>query len=104
MNLWLTVLLGSFGAYAEKLAGYIVPASWLAQPTLKRIVDALPIGLLAALVAFQAFGKSQTLVVDGRAFGLLVAAIALWRGASFVVVVVLAAFLTGLGRAAGLLS
>lgn len=104
MSLWLPVIAASLGAYAEKLAGFIVPASWLAQPNLKRVVEALPIGLLAALVGYQAFGAGQALVLDGRLLGLLVAAVALWRGASFVVVVVLAAVLTGLGRWLGWIS
>lgn len=101
MNLWLPVIAASLGAYAEKLLGFIVPASWLTQPTLKRVIEALPIGLLAALVAFQAFGAGRELLVDGRLVGLLVAAVALWRGASFVVVVILAALLTAISRSFG---
>ena len=103
MSLWSTVLVAAFGTYIEKLAGFIVPATWLAQPGLKRIVEALPIGLLAALVGYQSFGSGQSLTVDGRLFGLAVAAIALWRGANFFVVVVSAAALTALARLAGLI-
>ena len=101
MSLWVTVLAASAGTYVEKLLGFIVPAEWLARPNFKRVAESLPVGLLSALVAYQAFGSGQTLTLDGRLFGLIVAAVALWRGASFVVVVLLAAVLTGAGRALG---
>jgi branched-subunit amino acid transport protein len=88
--LWLTVVVGSLGCYLLKLAGLSVPAAWVEQPWVARVVDFVPAALLAALVAVQAFTTDDRLVVDGRLAGLAVAALALALRAPFIVVLVLA--------------
>jgi branched-subunit amino acid transport protein len=88
--LWTAVLAGSLGCYLLKLAGLSVPASWVEQPWVARIVDFVPAALLAALVTVQAVTSGQDLVVDGRLAGLAVAALALAFRAPFIVVLVLA--------------
>jgi hypothetical protein len=89
-TLWAAVLVGSLGCYLLKLAGLSVPAVWVEQPWVARIVDSVPAALLAALVAVQAMTSGQELVVDGRLVGLAVAALALALRAPFIVVLVLA--------------
>jgi branched-subunit amino acid transport protein len=88
--LWATVIAGSLGCYLLKLAGVSVPAAWVEQPWVARIVDFVPAALLAALVAVQAVASGNELVVDGRLVGLAVAALALALRAPFIVVLVLA--------------
>ena len=88
--LWATVLLGSVGCYLLKLAGLSVPAAWVEQPWVARVVDFVPAALLAALVAVQAAASGDDLVLDGRLVGLAVAAAALALRAPFIVVLVLA--------------
>jgi branched-subunit amino acid transport protein len=88
--LWVTVLAASLGCYLLKLAGLSVPARWVEQPWVARVVDFVPAALLAALVAVQAVASGSTLVADGRLVGLAVAAVALAFRAPFVVVLVLA--------------
>jgi branched-subunit amino acid transport protein len=88
--LWATVIAGSLGCYLLKLAGLSVPAAWVEQPWVARIVDFVPAALLAALVAVQAFTSGNDLVVDGRLAGLAVAALALAFRAPFIVVLILA--------------
>ncbi len=88
--LWAAVVAGSIGCYLLKLAGLSVPASWVEQPWVARIVDFVPAALLAALVAVQALTSGRDLVVDGRVAGLAVAALALAFRAPFIVVLVLA--------------
>ena len=88
--LWAAVLAGALGCYLLKLAGLSVPAAWVDQPWVARIVDFVPAALLAALVAVQAATSGQHLVVDGRLVGLAVAALALALRAPFIVVLVLA--------------
>ena len=88
--LWATVLVGSLGCYLLKLAGLSVPAAWVEQPWVARVVDFVPPALLAALVAVQAFASGNDLVLDGRLVGLAVAAVALALRAPFIVVLVLA--------------
>jgi uncharacterized membrane protein len=89
-SLWLTVVVGSLGCYLLKLAGLSVPAGWVEQPWVARVVDFVPAALLAALVAVQAVASGNDLVLDGRLVGLAVAAIALTLRAPFIVVLVLA--------------
>jgi branched-subunit amino acid transport protein len=88
--LWVAVLAGSLGCYLLKFAGLAVPAAWVEQPWVARIVDFVPAALLAALVAVQAVASGNDLVLDGRLVGLAVAALALALRAPFVVVLVLA--------------
>jgi branched-subunit amino acid transport protein len=88
--LWATVLVGSLGCYVLKLAGLSVPAAWVEQPWVARVVDFVPAALLAALVAVQALTTGNDLVVDGRLVGLAVAAVALALRAPFIVVLLLA--------------
>ena len=88
--LWATVLIGSLGCYLLKLAGLSVPAAWVEQPWVARVVDFVPAALLAALVAVQAVASGNDLVLDGRLVGLAVAAVALALRAPFIVVLLLA--------------
>ena len=88
--LWATVLIGSLGCYLLKLAGLSVPAAWVEQPWVARVVDFVPAALLAALVAVQAVASGNDLALDGRLVGLAVAALALALRAPFIVVLVLA--------------
>jgi branched-subunit amino acid transport protein len=89
--LWAAVIAASAGCYLLKLACLSVPAAWVEQPWVARVVDFVPAALLAALVAVQAFTSGQDLVVDGRLAGLAVAALALALRAPFIVVLLLAA-------------
>lgn len=88
--LWATVLGGALGCYLLKLAGLSVPAAWVDQPWVARVVDFVPAALLAALVAVQAATSGREIVVDGRLVGLAVAAVALALRAPFIVVLLLA--------------
>jgi branched-subunit amino acid transport protein len=88
--LWVAVVAGSLGCYLLKLAGLSVPAAWVEQPWVARIVDFVPAALLAALVAVQGLTSGHDLVIDGRLAGLVVAAGALALRAPFIVVLVLA--------------
>lgn len=88
--LWVAVVAGSLGCYLLKLVGLSVPAAWVEQPWVARIVDFVPAALLAALVAVQAVASGEDLVVDGRLVGLAVAALALALRAPFIVVLALA--------------
>ena len=88
--LWVAVVAGSVGCYLLKLAGLSVPAAWVEQPWVKRVVVFVPAALLAALVAVQAVASGNDLVLDGRLVGLAVAALALALRAPFIVVLVVA--------------
>jgi len=98
-GLWAVVLAGSLGCYLLKLAGWSVPAGWLAGERLQRAAVLLPIPLLAALVVVQAFAGDRALVLDARAAGLGVAVVLVLLRAPFLLVVVAAAATAALLRA-----
>jgi uncharacterized membrane protein len=99
MNLWVLVLGTVAGCYAFKLAGYLVPARVLDQPRIRRVVELLPVALLAALVVVEAIASGRHIEMDGpRLAGLGVGAVAVWRRLPFMVIVVLAAATAALLR------
>lgn len=102
MTMWGAVLLACGVCFVLKVAGYFVPARWLAGPVVARVSTLLPVALLAALVAVQSFTTTGgRLVVDARLAAVAVAVVLLWRKANFVVVVVAAAAVAALLRAVG---
>ena len=103
MTLWVAVVVAALIAFALKLAGFLVPESVLSHPRARRVTAAIPVAMLAALVATQTLGGPDgTLVVDARVAAVGVAVVALLLRAPFIVVVVLgaatAAALRALGR------
>jgi uncharacterized membrane protein len=89
--MWTAILLGALGVYLLKLAGMAVPRSVLERPQVEEVSALLPVALLAALVAVQTFGSGSDLVLDARAAGVAVAAMAVLLRAPFLVVVALGA-------------
>jgi branched chain amino acid efflux pump len=99
MNLWILVAATIVGCYAFKLAGYLVPARILDRPRIRRVVELLPVALLAALVVVEAVANGRHIQLDGpRLAGFAVGAVAVWRRAPFLVIVVLAAATAALLR------
>jgi hypothetical protein len=101
VTLWATVLGASVLAFALKYVGHVVPHQWLDGPRTTRITALLPVALLAALVAVQAFTGRSGLELDARAAAVGVAVVALLLRAPFLAVVVLAAATAGALRALG---
>lgn len=88
---WWLVIGTVVGCYLLKLIGYLVPARWLDRPGARRVLELVPVALLAALVVVQLFAEGRSFAVDGpRTAGVAVAALALWRRAPFLLVIVLA--------------
>lgn len=102
MSMWGWIVAASLIAFATKLVGYLLPRAWLEAEGFRRVSKAMTIGLLAALVASNAFGSGQSLSLDSRALALLAAAIALWLRAPFLLVVIIGAVVAALGRLIGL--
>jgi branched-subunit amino acid transport protein len=101
MNLWTLVIATIVGCYLLKLAGYLVPARVLDHPTVRRLVELVPVALLAALVVVEAVADGRHLDWDApRLAGFAVGAVALWRRAPFLVVIVAAAVTAALLRLA----
>lgn len=100
MTLWLLVLLTAAGCFLLKLAGYLVPARVLEHGGIRRVVELVPVALLAALVVVEAIGNGEHVQWDAaRLVGFGVGAVAVWRRAPFLVVVVAAAVVAAVIRA-----
>ena len=91
MTTWHVILVASGATLALKLAGHLVPASFLERERPARIADLLTVALLAALIAVQTLGQGQALVVDARVPAVIVAAALYALRVPFIVVVVAAA-------------
>jgi branched-subunit amino acid transport protein len=98
--MWTAVLAASAGCYLLKLAGLSVPQRLLEANRTQRVAALLPVALLAALIATQAFTHGHRLVLDARAAGVLAAVAALSVRAPFLVVVAAASATTALLRLA----
>ena len=99
MSLWLLVGLTCVGCYALKLAGYLVPPRAVEHPQVRRLVELLPVALLAGLVVVEAVADGRHIHLDWpRLAGVGVAAVAVWRRMPFLVVVVAAAVTAALLR------
>jgi branched-subunit amino acid transport protein len=90
MKLWVAVLVASGGCALFKLAGFVVPARLLDSTMARRILEALPVTLLSALIAVSVFASGNHLMLDSRAAGLAVALVLVALRAPFLVVVVAA--------------
>jgi branched-subunit amino acid transport protein len=98
--MWTAVLAASAGCYLLKLAGLSVPQRLLEANRTQRVAALLPVALLAALIATQAFTHGHRLALDARAAGVLAAVAALSVRAPFLVVVAAASATTALLRLA----
>jgi branched-subunit amino acid transport protein len=67
----------------------------------ERLGALIAVSLIAALVATSTFAEGKSLHLDARVAGVAVGGAAIWRGAPFPVVVVLAAGTAALLRLAG---
>jgi branched-subunit amino acid transport protein len=87
-TLWVAVIVSSLGCAALKGIGYVVPSRALQRDAVQRVVEALPVALLSALIAVSTFATGHHLAADSRAVGLAVAVALVLLRAPFLVVVV----------------
>ena len=93
---WIATIGTSVLAFLIKYSGTLIPNKVLESEMVRKINALLPIAMLSALVAVQAFANKKELMIDHRAAGLVVAAIALKLRAGFPVVVGSAALVSAL--------
>lgn len=86
------------GTYAFKSAGPLLLGSRTLPTRVQLLVELLPAALLASLALVSTVGDGRAIEIDARVVGLLVAGVALWRRAPFVLVIVLASAATALAR------
>jgi branched-subunit amino acid transport protein len=95
---WLTVLLIGGFTVAFRASGPVLLGGRELPARLTDAFELLAPSLLAALVVTQAVGEDGELVADERLVGVGVAAVAVWRRAPLIVVMLLAAVSTALLR------
>ena len=88
MSLWLWIVLACALAWLTKCLGYAVPARFLQNPRMTQVAACMTVALLAALTVMNTFAAGQQLVLDARMAALVVAALALWLRAPFLLVVI----------------
>jgi len=93
---WIATIGTSVIAYVIKFSGTLIPSRILESQSVRRINALLPIAMLSALVAVQAFAVKKELSLDHRAAGLAVAAIAAKLKAPFPFIVGSAALVSAL--------
>lgn len=87
------------GVYAFKAAGPLALGNRQLPSAIGRLANLLPAALLSALVIVATIGGPKQYHFDARIVGVLAAALALSRRASFVVAVLVAAAATAATRA-----
>jgi len=93
---WTAVLVISGGAYLFKLVG--VMAGNRFAVALEPVAALVPPALFSAIIVIMTVAAGPSIVVDARLVGVGLAAVAVWRRAPFIVVVVVAMAATALVR------
>lgn len=88
---WTFLLLLAAACYAQKAVAPLVAGAWQPPPRARAALHLLAVPVLVGLVVVQTLSDGRELVLDARLPAVLVAGIAAWRGAPFLVVVLLAA-------------
>lgn len=87
---WSFLLLLAAACYVQKAAAPLLAGAWQPPPRARALLHLLAVPLLVGLVIVQTLSDGRELVVDARAPAVLVTAVAAWRGAPFLAVVLLA--------------
>lgn len=94
----IVLIVMAVGTFALKSAGPLILGSRTLPRPVQHVVDLLPAALLAALAVTSTLSDGRSLSVDARLVGLVVAGLALWRRAPFVVAIILASAATAIVR------
>jgi len=97
--LWVVIVAVALASAALKAAGPVLVGGRELPQRATAVVALLAPALLAALVVSETFGEDRHLVLDERALGVAIAAIALALRAPVLLAVALAAATTALVRA-----
>jgi hypothetical protein len=97
-GVWVLIAALALATAALKLAGPLTLGGRPLPEWALNVVELLASALLAALVVVETFGMGRSLVLDARALGAAFAALAVWRRAPMVVVVLGAAAVTAIAR------
>ena len=97
-NVWIVVIVVAVFTMLFKAAGPVFLGRRQLPPRVDAVVALIAPVMLTALVVTQTFGGDEEIAVDARVPGVAAAALAIWRGASIIVAMVIAASVTALIR------
>ena len=100
-TVWITIVAVALASAAIRAFGPILVGGRDLPQSVNAVIVLLAPALLAALVVTQTFGEAQRLVLDEKAIGVAVAAVALALRAPVLLAVALAVVATALARAFG---
>lgn len=98
-TVWITIVAVAFASAAIKAVGPVLVGGRDLPPRVVAVIALLAPTLLSALVVTETFAEGQHLLLDERAIGVAVAAVALALRAPVLVAVALGAIATALIRA-----
>lgn len=98
-SIWIVVVATGLATMALKAAGPVLLGGRPLPDRLTGVVSLLGPALLAALVAINTFGDGQALTLDARVAGVAAGAVAVWRRAPVLLVLLVAAGTTAAIRA-----
>jgi branched-subunit amino acid transport protein len=96
---WTAIAVLALGAYAFKATGLLVLGGRGVPARAQPLVALIPAALFSALIVQQTVVANGDLVLDARLAGVAAGAIAVWRRAPFVAVVLVAMATTAAVRA-----
>ena len=96
---WTFVVALAATAYAFKVLGLVLVGERQLPPVLDRCLALIPAALIAAIVVKDTFSVGQHLQLDARAAGVAAAAVAAWRKAPLITIIVIGAAFTAALRA-----
>ena len=99
---WIAVFAIGIATVVIKAAGPVLLGGRPLPPRLLGVVSLLAPALLAALIATLTLGGDHRLVLDARILGVIAAAVAIAARLPVIGVVLVAAVVTGVARAAGI--
>lgn len=99
---WTIVFVLAAGVWGQRFVGMYLGAPVLSRyPALGKLATLIPAAVVMAVIVQLTLATGTSLEVDARLAGVAVAGVLVWRRAPFVVVVVAAAVVTAVLRAAG---
>ena len=96
---WPVVIALALGVYAQRAAGALFLRAEKLPTAARRVLDKLPLAIIAAVVALTTVTAGGSLTVDARLAGVAAAGLCAWRKLPMMVAVVAAAATTALVRA-----
>jgi branched-subunit amino acid transport protein len=97
-DVWIVVIVVGAFTMLFKAAGPVFLGRRQLPDRVDAVVALIAPVMLTALVVTQTFGGDEEIAVDARVPGVAAAAFAIWRGASIIVAMLIAATITALVR------